>query len=139
MLQLRNRLRKIEEDFKITSEKLESEKEERVELGRVYNDEKRNAEQLRRELEKMDEEIQSKKSEAKDLQDKSKDLEEHRRYELRGRSPEGSEIGEEMWEEIRRLRLALDGKINELKKFKEGYSNSKMEHERVKKGLNKKD
>ena len=41
-------MRKIEEDFKITSEQLESEKEEKVELGRVYNDEKRNAEQLRR-------------------------------------------------------------------------------------------
>ena len=47
VLQLRNRLRKIEEDFKITSEKLESKKEERVELGRVYNHEKRNAEQLK--------------------------------------------------------------------------------------------
>ena len=85
----------------------------------------------------MDKEIQSNKSEAKDLQDKLKGLEEHRRYELRRRSPEGSEIGESMGEEIRKLRLALDGKINELKKFKEGYSNSKREHERVKKGLNK--
>ena len=74
-----------------------------MELGRVYNDEKRNAEQLRRELEKMDEEIQSKKSEAKDLQDKLKDLEEHRRYELKGRSPEGSEIGEEMGKRLEDL------------------------------------
>merc|ERR1711874_664294 len=29
------------------------------------------------------------------------------------------------------------GKINELKKFKDGYGNSKKEHERVKKKLNK--
>ena len=31
--------------------------------------------------------------------------------------------------------MALDGKINELKKFKEGYSNSKREHEKEKKKL----
>ena len=45
------------------------------------------------------------------------------------------EMEENRGDEVRRLRLALDGKINELKKFKEGYSNSKREHEKEKKRL----
>ena len=53
------------------------------------------------------------------------------------RNPEAHEIEWRMGEEIRKLKLALDGRINELKKFKNGYSNSKREHERVKKSLNK--
>ena len=47
-------------------------------------------------------------------------------------------MGEDGGEEIRKLRLALDGKINELKKFKQGYSNSKREHEKEKKRLHHK-
>ena len=33
--------------------------------------------------------------------------------------------------------MALDGRINDLKKFIDGYSNSKREHERIKKSLYK--
>ena len=46
-----------------------------------------------------------------------------KRNELEGRrNPEGNEIEENMGAEIKKLKLALDGKINELKKFKEGYT-----------------
>ena len=75
VLQLRNKLRKIEEEFNIASEKLRSAKEERVELEKVYNEEKRNAVKLRDELKQMDGEILSHREETKKLQAKVKDLE----------------------------------------------------------------
>ena len=43
-LELRNKLRKAEEEIATTSEKLISAKEERGELGKVYQEERRNAE-----------------------------------------------------------------------------------------------
>ena len=128
MLQLRNKVRNIEKEFNIASEKLRSEKEERVELIKVYNEEKRNAEKLRKELKQMDGLILSHTEEAKKLKDRVRDLE----------KISENEMGEDGGEEIRKLRLALDGKINELEKFKEGYSNSKREHEKEKKRLHHK-
>ena len=125
MLRLKNRLRRMEEEFNIASGKLKSEREDRVELENVYNEEKRNGEKLRDELKKMDGEMIRTREETKELQAKLKHLEEmseDKREEMEGG-------------ELRRLRMALDGKINELRNFKEGYSNSKREHEKEKKRL----
>ena len=130
-------MRKAEE-IATTSEKLISAKEERGELGKVYQEKRRNAEKLRNELKKMDAEILNYKDEAKKLQVKVRELEEMKKSESEERrNPGENEIEWSMGEEIRTLKKALDVKINELKKFKEGYGNSKKEHERVKKKLNK--
>ena len=128
ILELKSKIRNIEKEFKMAKEKLRSEKEERGELIRVYNEEKRNAEKLRKELKQMDGLILSHTEEAKKLKDRVRDLE----------KISENEMGEDGGEEIRKLRLALDGKINELEKFKEGYSNSKREHEKEKKRLHHK-
>jgi len=137
-LELRNKLRKAEEEIATTSEQLISAKEERGELGKIYQEERTNAEKLRNELKKMDAETLSYKDEAKKLQEKVREVEEMNKCESEERgNPEENEIELSMGEEIRKLKKALDGKMNEMKKFKEGYNNSKMEHERVKKRLNK--
>ena len=74
----------------------------------------------------MDAEILSIKDEAIKLQEKVRELEKMKKCESEERrNPEANEIEWRMGEEIRKLKLALDGRINELKKFKEGYSNSK--------------
>merc|ERR1712179_568341 len=85
----------------------------------------------------MDVQILSYKDEANKLTVKVRELEQIKRKSEERTNPEESEIEGSMAEEIRRLKIALDGKINELKKFKEGYGNSKKEHERAKKKLNK--
>ena len=136
-LELRNKLRKAEE-IATTSEKLKSAKEETGELEKVYQEERRNAQKLRDELKKLDEEILNHKKEAKMLQVKVRELENMKKNESEDRrNPGENEIEWSMGEEIRKLKTALDVKINELKKFKDGYGNSKKEHERVKKKLNK--
>ena len=112
-----------------------SEKEEIGELENAYQEERRNAEKLRNELKKMDAEILSYKDEANKLTVKVRELEQIKRKSEERTNPEESETEGRMAEEIRRLKIALDGKINELKKFKEGYGNSKKEHEKVKKKL----
>ena len=76
----------------------------------------------------MDGLILSHTEEAKKLKDRVRNLE----------KTSENEMEEDRGEETRRLRLALDGKINELKKFKGGYSNSKREHEKEKKRLHHK-
>ena len=134
-LELRNKLKNAEEQMAITSEKLISAKEEIGELGNVYQEERRNVGKLRNELKEMDVQILSYKDEANKLTVKVRELEQIKRKSEERTNPEESETEGRMAEEIRRLKIALDGKINELKKFKEGYGNSKKEHEKVKKKL----
>merc|ERR1711913_263829 len=130
--------RKAEQMIATTSEQLKSAKEETGELEKVYQEERRNAQKLRDELKKLDEEIRNHKKEAKMLQVKVRKLENMKKNESEDRrNPGENEIEWSMGEEIRKLKTALDVKINELKKFKDGYGNSKKEHERVKKKLNK--
>merc|ERR1711874_134325 len=108
-LELRNKLRKAEEEIATTSEKFKSAKEETGELEKVYQEERRNAQKLRDELKKLDKEILNHKKEAKMLQVKVRELENMKKNESEDRrNPGENEIEWSMGEEIRKLKTALD-------------------------------